>query len=223
MLSNAKILLDTVQKINIHQLKEIQHKLSKRVVIKKLNKHISYIAGVDAIQKDDLIIVVASLYKYPEIYFLETAYEIRKSTFPYIPGFLCFREGDVMIEAVRKLQTKPDVVLIDGQGIAHPRRFGVACYVGVSLNIPTIGCAKSKLIGQYKTPDSVKGSFSYLFYNNEIVGVILRTRENVKPVFVSPGHLIDTKSVLKIVINCSIKYRIPEPLRCADIKSRQIA
>ncbi len=211
------------QKVNFYKFKKIQYNLSKRVVIKKLNKHISYIAGVDAIQRDNLLIAVACLYKYPEINFLESAYEIRKSTFPYIPGFLCFREGDAMIEAVRKLKLKPDVLLIDGQGIAHPRRLGVACYVGISLKIPTIGCAKSKLIGQYKEPDSVKESFSYLFYNNEIVGVVVRTRENVKPVFVSPGHLIDVESALKIVINCSTKYRIPEPLRCADIKTKQIA
>ncbi len=139
-----------------------------------------------------------------------------------MPGFLSFREGPAIIVTIQKLKTKPDLILFDGQGIAHPKGIGIASHIGVMLNIPTIGCAKSKLVGKFEKPDKDKGSRTYLYYKGERVGAVLRTRKNVKPVFVSPGHMIDIKSAIEIVMNCATEYRIPEPLRRADQLSKRL-
>jgi deoxyribonuclease V len=142
--------------------------------------------------------------------------------FPYVPGFLTFREGPVLIKVIKKLSIKPDVILFDGQGIAHPIRLGIASHIGVLLNTPAIGCAKSRLIGEYKEPKLRRGAWSPLTYNNNVVGAVLRTRDNVRPLFISPGHKIDLKASIDIVLNCISKYRIPEPLRRADYLSRRV-
>jgi deoxyribonuclease V len=185
-------------------------------------KKLRYIAGVDAAFLNNKVIGVACLYKYPEIYLVEETYTVTETLFPYIPGFLSFREGPAIITALKGLKRKPDIILFDGQGIAHPKRLGIASHVGVLLNIPTIGCAKSRLIGAYKEPGPKKGTCSSLLYKKEIVGVVLRTKDNVKPLFVSPGNRIDIKWSIEIVLSCSQGYRIPEPLRRADIISKKI-
>jgi deoxyribonuclease V len=153
---------------------------------------------------------------------IEETYATAKISFPYIPGFLSFREGPAIIKAIRRLKTKPDLILFDGQGIAHPKGMGIASHVGVLLNIPSIGCAKSRLVGDYAEPGRSKGEFSKLTLKNHTVGAVLRTRDRVRPLFVSPGHLINLEGAIHMVIQCVRKYRIPEPLRRADALSKEL-
>ncbi|MEO0114801.1 MAG: endonuclease V [candidate division WOR-3 bacterium] len=131
-------------------------------------------------------------------------------------------EEPAIVAAFNKLKHKPDIILLDGQGIAHPRRAGLACAIGTTLNIPTIGCAKTRLIGDYTEPGRSKGSFSNLFDNDEVIGYVLRTKTDTKPLFVSPGHLVSLETSKKIVLACCTKYRIPEPLRYAHTLSKLI-
>jgi len=207
---------------DINGAKKLQEVLKKKVSIIPLRKSPEYVAGVDAAFFEDKIIGVACLYRYPEIILIEEAYSITEVSFPYIPGFLSFREGPAIIKAMSNLKIKPHVILFDGQGIAHPKGLGIASHIGVLIDIPTIGCAKSRLVGNYREPGLKKGSRSSLRYNGKIIGVVLRTKDNVRPVFVSPGHRIDLKNSIKIVCGCTSTYRIPEPLRRADFISKKI-
>ncbi|MDR3618484.1 MAG: deoxyribonuclease V [Paludisphaera borealis] len=140
---------------------------------------------------------------------------VGKATFPYIPGLLSFREAPVVLEAFRKLKTRPDVVLCDGQGTAHPRRLGLACHLGLWLDLPTIGCAKSLLCGKYDEPGPDRGDRSPLVDRGEVVGAVVRTRLRVSPVYVSPGHRCDLESAVAVTLATSIKYRLPVPARLA--------
>ncbi len=145
-----------------------------------------------------------------------------KANFPYIPGYLSFREAPPVLELFNKIESIPDVLLCDGQGVAHPRGLGLASHLGLFLDLPSIGCAKSVLVGEYEEPDMAKGNHTDLVYNGNIVGAALRTRTGVKPVYVSAGHKIDLSSAIEIVLKCSPKYRIPEPLRIAHEKVNEI-
>lgn len=207
---------------NISEAKDVQNSLKDRVKITPLRRFPEFIAGVDAAFLDDKVIGVACLYKYPEITPVEDAYVVTEVTFPYIPGFLSFREGPAIIEVLYKLKIKPHVILFDGQGIAHPKRMGIASHIGVVLGIPAIGCAKSRLVGDYREPEIKKGKTSSLKHQGKVVGAVLRTKDKVRPVFVSPGHRIDLKASVEIVLGCITKYRIPEPLRRADSLSKKI-
>lgn len=208
--------------VNIAEARKIQDQYKNRVKIVPLGKSPDYIAGVDAAFSDDKIIGVACLYKYPEIVPLEDSCVIEKTAFPYIPGYLSFREGPAIIHALRDLKRKPDMILFDGQGIAHPKRLGIASQIGAILDMPAIGCAKSRLVGEYEEPGRNKGDWSPMTYGGEVVGAVLRTRDGVRPVFVSPGHRIDLKESIEIVLGCTGKYRIPEPLRRADMISKKM-
>ncbi|MEW6571162.1 MAG: endonuclease V [Nitrospirota bacterium] len=207
---------DTIAKAKI-----IQAELKDRVRIVPFEGELGYIGGVDAAFCDKKVLGVACVYKYPEIILIEDAFSIADVPLPYVPGYLSFREGPVIVDALKKLGTRPDVILFDGQGIAHPKGFGIASHIGVIMNIATIGCAKSKLIGEYVEPGSRRGQWSHLKYEGRIVGAVLRTRDNVRPIFVSPGHLIDLKTALEIALGSTLKYRIPEPLRRADRLSKE--
>lgn len=200
---------------NIEDAKKIQINLRKKVKIIPLQIEPEYLCGVDAAFSKDYVFACSSLFKFPELIPVEDQIIRMKIEFPYIPGLLSFREGKALIKAIKSLKIKPHIILVDGQGIAHPVFFGIASHIGVLLEIPTIGCAKSKLVGEYREPDKKRGSFSYLYYNGEIIGAVLRTRDKVKPLFVSPGHLIDISSSIKIVFESTTHYRIPEPLRRA--------
>lgn len=140
-----------------------------------------------------------------------------KATFPYVPGMLSFREAPAVLECFRRLQTTPDVVLCDGQGYAHPRRLGLASHIGLWLKIPTIGCAKSRLCGEYVEPRSRKGSRSDLVDGDEVIGAVLRTRAKVKPLFVSVGNRIDLESSVRVVLASAPKYRLPQASRLAHV------
>ena len=204
------------------KLKELQTLLSKKVKILPLKSQPSFIAGVDCAFLKDSIVSAASLFTFPDIKPVEDVWSIRKNRFPYIPGLLSFREGPAVISALRKLKKKPDLVIFDGAGIAHPRFLGIASHVGIALDIPSIGCAKSRLIGVFKEPGGIKGEWSHLVYKGRTVGCVLRTRDNVKPVFISPGHRINTDDSIRIILKCLKNYRLPEPIRRADMLTKKI-
>lgn len=146
---------------------------------------------------------------------LETATFVGPVTVPYVPGFLSFREGPGVLAALSRLSRLPDLLFCDGHGLAHPRRFGLACHLGVSLDLPTLGAAKSLLVGTYRDPQPDRGSASLLVHRNETIGLVLRTRDRVKPVFVSIGHRISLDTAARLVLEWSRRFRIPEPLRLA--------
>ncbi len=150
-----------------------------------------------------------------EFQLIETATAWQKITFPYIPGLLSFRESPVCIAAVEKLQKEPDAFIIDGQGIAHPRRFGIAAHLGLFFDKPTIGCAKSRLTGSFEEPAREKGAYCPLKDNQEVIGAAVRTRSGVKPVFVSVGNKCMLKDAIEIILAWTAKYRVPEPTRLA--------
>jgi len=207
---------------DIAEAKDIQDRLKDKVRIIPLQKTPRTVAGVDATFFEDKIIGVACLYGYPEPNLIKETYAIKKTPFPYIPGYLSFREGPVIIMALKGLEIRPDIILFDGHGIAHQRGMGIATHIGIILGIPSIGCAKSRLIGDYKEPGPKKGDWSSIKYEGKVVGAVLRTKDNIRPIFVSPGHRIDLRDSIKVVLGCTTKYRIPEPLRRADHISKRI-
>ena len=176
---------------------------------------IKRVAGVDVSVKNNVSQAAVVVLTYPDLQVIETVRAQQPTPFPYIPGLLSFREGPVLEEAFGKLQCVPDVFIFDGMGIMHPRRLGIAAHMGLWLNRPTIGCGKNKLIGTFDEPSQVKGAFSPLIHRSEQLGVVLRTRANVKPVFISVGHRATLETAVELVINCTPKYRLPEPIRHA--------
>jgi len=207
----------------IAEAREIQERLRRKVKIVPYRGEPRYVAGVDAAFSETKVFAAACLYRYPELTLVEQTHVAQKLRFPYVPGYLSFREGPAIIAAIRELRQKPDLIIADGQGIAHPRSAGIASYLGVLLDVPSIGCAKTRLVGEYREPGKQKGKWSELRYENSVVGAVLRTRDDVKPLFVSPGHRVDLESSIRIVLGCMGKYRIPEPVRCADMLSKRAA
>jgi len=153
---------------------------------------------------------------FPSLEVLEERVWRSELTFPYIPGLLSFREIPALVECLRAVVAPFDVLLCDGQGIAHPRRFGLASHLGLILQKPTIGCAKSLLVGEFGTVGETRGDFAPLTHKGRRVGSVLRTQEGVKPIYISPGHLVDHRSARRIALLCATRYRIPEPTRRAD-------
>src|SRR5215475_9291343 len=198
---------------------DVQKRLRGMVRLQPLARTVNTIAGADISYNkfSDTVyagIVVLSL---PDLRVIESAGVRTVSKFPYVPGLLSFREVPPLLEAWEKLKTKPDVLMLDGQGIAHPRRFGIACHIGVLLDWPTVGCAKSILVGKYGELGLEAGSRSALIDKGEQVGVALRTKNKVAPVYVSPGHLIDLDSAVDLVLRSTTKYRLPETTRQAHL------
>jgi deoxyribonuclease V len=159
----------------------------------------------------------ATVVALPSLELLELAHAERSEDFAYVPGLFAFRELPALLDALARLTVDPDVVLFDGHGIAHPRRFGLASHAGILLGVPTIGCAKCVLTGRYADPPDERGAFTPLLDNGETVGAALRTRRGVMPVFVSPGHLADTDAAVRVALAAGARYRIPEPLRQAHM------
>jgi deoxyribonuclease V len=209
--------------MNLAKAIKIQEKLASKVILEWAGGFVDYVAGADSgydpkEQKIGAVIVVMTT---PECEVVEVARAFRKVPMPYIPGFLGFREGPAFIDAFRKLKQRPDVTLLDGNGIAHPRKMGLASYVGVVLDVPTIGCAKSPFF-PFSLPGERRGTFTHLKNNaGERVGFCLRTRAGVKPVFVSPGHRVSFYQARKTVLDCA-RFRVPEPLREAHRLSQEL-
>jgi deoxyribonuclease V len=173
------------------------------------------VAGVDVSVKDNVSQAAVVVLSFPDLQVVETVTNVLPTPFPYIPGLLSFREGPVLEDAFARLQHTPDVLIFDGMGRAHPRRLGIASQMGLWLGKPTIGCGKTLLIGRYVEPPQERGAFAPLVDKGEVIGAILRTRANTKPVYISPGHLIDLETALALVMACTPKYRLPEPIRQA--------
>ena len=206
--------------LSYSQAADLQRKLAEKVQFDPVPRGAGQprlIAGLDcALSKDGRRIVAACvLLKLPDFEPVETTSASRKLTFPYIPGLLSFRESPVCIAAVEKLKNEPDAFIIDGQGFAHPRRFGIASHLGLFFDKPTIGCAKSRLFGNFEEPPLEKGSYSPLKDGKDVIGAVVRTRNNVAPVFVSVGNKCRLEDAIRIVLACTTKYRLPEPARIA--------
>lgn len=196
---------------------EIQNRLHEKLVLTPPTRPIRIVAGADVGFARDMTTAIAGmvLFSWPGLRVLDVSVALRPVDFPYVPGLLSFREIPVLLAAYRRLSGRPDVIFCDGQGIAHPRRFGLACHLGVVLDMPTVGCAKSVLVGEFREPGRRRGSKTRMRDAGECVGWALRTRENVKPMYVSPGHLMDLDAAGRLTLSAGRGYRVPEPTRAA--------
>jgi deoxyribonuclease V len=204
----------------IAQWKQTQAEMRSRIEVRPLAPLPRYVAGADAAFSADkrTIYAVALVYDREEQRVVEVAHAVREVTAPYIPGFLSFREGPAVIDAVRALRHPFGVVCFDGQGYAHPRRCGYASHVSVTLDVPGVGVAKSRLIGTFDDPPPNAGASTPLMDAGERIGSVLRTRDRTNPVFISIGHKVDLPTAEALVLACCTRYRIPEPTRQADIE-----
>jgi len=178
------------------------------------------IAGVDVSVRGREVQAAIAVLAFPSLEVVDRAIWSGDVQFPYVPGLLSFREVPAILTAMERLDDMPDVFMTDSQGYAHPRRFGLACHLGVLLDRPAFGVAKTRLTGTYAEPDSNKGARSVLLDREEVIGTVLRTRTGVKPVFVSIGHRITLEEAVELALRCSPRYRIPEPTRQAHTLSR---
>ncbi|HMF55949.1 MAG TPA: deoxyribonuclease V [Pyrinomonadaceae bacterium] len=197
----------------------LQKSLRERVRIAPLRKKIETIAGADISFNKFETTVYAGIVvlRLPSLEIIEEVGVVSETKFPYVPGLLSFRETPSVLEAWEKLKTEPDAVMFDGQGIAHPRRVGIASHVGLLIERPTLGCAKSVLVGKYEEPDEERGNWTELIDKGEVVGAAVRTKTRVAPVYVSPGHLIDLQGAINLTLACDGGYRQPEPTRRAHL------
>ena len=205
-------------KVDLKQAKAIQLELSKKLIIQgEVNPRL--IAGADCAfsKKEEIIYALVVVYDLQKDQVVEIARSKARLEFPYVPGYLTFREGPALLKAFARLKTKPEAVIFDGQGIAHPRRMGIASHLGLWLELPSLGCAKSLLVGKAREPENQPGAFQYLKQNEEIIGAVLRTKKGVKPVIISPGHLLSLKSAIQIALKSCRGYRLPEPARLAHL------
>ena len=203
----------------------LQKKLAERVVLTQRGlASIKHVAGVDVSYRrnDNLFHAAVVILDYASMKIVDSATASGEVSFPYVPGLLSFRELPIILQAFKNLKTIPDIILADAQGIAHPRRLGLASHLGLWLDLPTIGCAKSKLCGEYEEPSEAKGAQTPLFDDMIEIGRVLRTRDKVRPMFVSPGHKVDIQTSAEIVLACSRGYRLPEPTRQAHLLSNQV-
>jgi len=205
--------------ISVTQAKQIQMELAGRVCRQGKNIYPRFIAGVDISAGHVQTIARAAVVvlDYPELRVCDTKTADDELSFPYVPGLLSFRETPLILAAWKKLSINPDLLIVDGHGIAHPRRFGIASHLGLILDLPTIGCAKSRLCGAESPVDSEAGNYTELVDNGEIIGAVLRSKSGTKPIYVSIGHKIDLATAIKWVIGCCRGYRLPEPARLAHI------
>jgi deoxyribonuclease V len=195
--------------------RRLQMKLAARVIRENRLETVKTVAGIDVGMKGDMACAAVVVLNFPKLDVAAQSTAVRRITCPYIPGLLSFREGPVILDALDRLDRKPDLLIFDGQGIAHPCRLGIASHIGLLSDFPSIGCAKSRLCGQYQEPDVERGSHLPLMDHDETIGAIVRTRTGVKPVFVSIGHRVDLKTSVDYVLGCCKGYRLPETTRKA--------
>lgn len=195
----------------------IQQRLRAHVVTSDAFGPIERVAGVDIGFEDEgqTTRAAVAVLRFPELTLETYTISRRPTSFPYIPGFLSFREVPAALDALAQLDTRPDMLLVDGQGLAHPRRLGVACHLGVLANIPSIGVAKSLLIGRFAPPRDERGAWTPLVDKGEVIGAALHSRVGTKPLFISSGHRISLQSAIDLVMACTTRYRLPETTRWA--------
>lgn len=205
--------------VSHEQAKALQVSLAKKVVTDDDGISPHLIAGVDISAPDSHGIARGAVVvlNYPELNLVEVKTVEREVTLPYIPGLLSFREAPLILAACEELSSVPELVLVDGQGIAHPRRFGLAAHLGLFLDVPTIGCAKSRLCGAHKLVEEKIGFYAQLVDDGQVIGAVLKTKLGTKPIYVSIGHKVSLSSAIKWVLNCCRGYRLPEPTRLAHL------
>jgi deoxyribonuclease V len=196
----------------------VQRRLAARVRRTPSRGPLRFIAGLDAAFSIDGTQCIAGvvLWDRETRAVVERQTAVRRLAFPYVPGLLGFREAPALLAALRRLRHRADALMCDGQGLAHPRRFGIACHLGVICGLPAIGCAKSRLTGTHPEPGFSRGSAAPLTDRGEIIGEVLRTQTGLRPVYLSIGHRMDLPTARRIVLDCAIRYRLPEPARLAD-------
>jgi deoxyribonuclease V len=220
----SKAGLGAVEWVNIEEAIRIQESLKDRVILENTFSKIKTIGGGDVAysKKRDRLFGAIVVLSFSQMETLDIAMAYGKISFPYIPGLLSFREAPILIKTFQKLKIRPDLMIYDGQGIAHPRGFGLASHLGLWLDLPSIGCAKTPLLDEFISPGLSKGSFELIQREGKEVGAVLRTREKIKPLFISPGHRIDLLTSIQIILTACQGFRIPEPLRRAHQLSREM-
>jgi deoxyribonuclease V len=198
---------------------KIQEQLKGKVILGKIAKWPNYIAGLDVSYEKGTHRVWAGavILGFPDLAVVEKRWAQREVCFPYVPGLLSFREIPALLDVLAQITVEPDVIFCDGQGVAHPRGLGIASHLGVVLKKPIIGCAKSRLVGDCDPVGELKGDYSFLRYRGRIIGAVMRTRQGVKPLFVSPGYGVTLDDCIGMVLKMCPRYRIPEPIRQAHI------
>jgi len=210
--------------LSFGEARRLQETLAHQIRLSFPQKTIRLIAGADVSFNKFSPVLFAGVVvlSFPDLLLVEERWTIQRTAFPYVPGYLSFREAPAVIAAFEKVKSRPDVMILDGQGIAHPRGLGLASHVGLLLGFPTVGCAKSLLVGKHIPVPPEKGASVPLIFKEKEVGKVLRTRTNVKPVFVSPGHMMDIKHAAEFVLRCCPRYRLPEPTRQAHFLVNRI-
>ncbi len=213
--------------VDVRGAVEIQEQLRKQLSAKDgfAFRKIRWVAGADVAYPidGDTIVGAVVVLSFPDLAIADESWVKGKVKFPYIPGLLTFREAPILLGAFSLLRQRPDVILFDGQGIAHPRGFGLASHAGLLLGLPSVGCAKTKLVGEHRPVGRKRGSFSWLWFEGKKVGAVVRTRADVKPVFVSPGDQITIRTAVRLVLAACKGYRLPEPIRRAHQLANRIS
>lgn len=199
------------------EARTIQERLNQYVIKTDRLGPVRFVAGVDVGFTDNNTVTRAAIavLSYPELQLCDQIVVNEPTTFPYVPGLLSFREAPAILRAIQQLEIRPDLLLCDGQGLAHPRRFGLACHIGLLSDLPSIGVAKKRLVGQHDEVPQTRGAWRPLQHENEIVGAVLRSRAKVKPIYISIGHRISLETAVAYVMDCTPKYRLPETTRWA--------
>ncbi len=204
---------------------QIQKNLARKVISEDRFDKVHTVAGVDCSidKKNSQIYAAVVMLSFPGLKLLHQSVSMVPLTYPYIPGLLSFREAPVILEALEKLKALPDLLLCDGQGIAHQRRLGIASHIGVLTNLPSIGVAKKRLIGEHDTVPEKKGQWTELYDHEKVIGAVLRTRDRVKPLYISIGHKISLPTAIRFVFACTTRYRLPETTRYAHRLAGEIS
>ncbi len=201
---------------DLDEARAIQEQIRAQVITHDAFGTIRTVAGVDAGYSGDSALAAVVTLAFPSLQTLDYAVARRQIRFPYVPGYLSFREAPAVLDALASLHITPDLLICDGHGLAHPRRCGIACHLGVLTDLPSIGCAKSLLVGVHDPLPDVRGAWTPLRHHDEVVGAAVRTRPGVRPVYVSVGHRVSLETAIQFVMACVTRYRLPETTRAAD-------
>lgn len=215
--------VSTLAPTSLEKAKSLQLTLAARVIMRWSGADPAVVAGVDVSVQGGMAQAAVVTLDFSTLGLLESVTARAKPLFPYVPGYLAFREIPVIMKAFEKLRHKPNLLVVDGHGLAHPRFCGLACHLGLALNTPSIGCAKSRLVGECRDPGLAKGSVSDIVFQERVVGRVVRTREGVKPVYVSIGHKMDLDKAVEFVLHLTARYRLPEPVRFAHRAAKLMA
>lgn len=205
------------------QAMQVQRDMARRVAEQYVPGTIHRVAGIDVGVAEGVNAIARAavvVLRFPELTPVDSAVAERPISFPYVPGLLAFRECPVILDALRDIRQTPDVLIVDGHGRAHPRRMGIACHLGILMDLPSIGCAKSRLVGAFAMPADMRGAWEPLMEREEVIGAVVRTRPGTTPLFVSVGHRVTLERAVELVLQCTTRYRLPETTRHAHRLAR---